>query len=375
MLSMRTDKIASVIEGLLRMVQRPLVSIIVPIYKVEQYLDECISSIINQTYTNIEIILVDDGSPDRCGEMCDAYAERDQRIKVIHKQNGGLVSARKAGVHQATGEYIGFVDGDDYVLEDLCASAEKVAVKYQADMILFGLTYVYDDRKTFYSELPKEGLYQGQQLKEMIRNQMFGNGRSFKQSISPCAVCKWFRRELIDQVMPHIDERIKDGEDGACSYPCMLLAESVYVCNGMHQYQYRINQASMTHSYNPQWYVSAECYCKWLEERVADYGDRVLKRALNTEQFRQFYRYVDREFGSNKRFRDKIKTMRIAANMPTMNKVLQRVRLEEMELSKNRKRMIDLMRRGHFNSAYLIWAFLQVWVRCQETFGKGKQRA
>lgn len=155
----------------------------------------------------------------------------------------------------------------------------------------------------------------------------------------------------------------------------MLLAESVYVCNGMHQYQYRINQASMTHSYNPQWYVSAECYCKWLEERVADYGDRVLKRALNTEQFRQFYRYVDREFGSNKRFRDKIKTMRIAANMPTMNKVLQRVRLEEMELSKNRKRMIDLMRRGHFNSAYLIWAFLQVWVRCQETFGKGKQRA
>ncbi len=375
MLSMRTDKIASVIEGLLRMVQKPLVSIIVPIYKVEQYLDECISSIINQTYTNIEIILVDDGSPDRCGEICDAYAERDQRIKVIHKQNGGLVSARKAGVHQATGEYIGFVDGDDYILEDLCASVEKVAVKYQADMILFGLTYVYDDRKSFYSELPKEGLYQGQQLKEMIRNQMFGNGRSFKQSISPSVFCKWFRREIIDQVMPHIDERIRDGEDGACSYPCMLLAESVYVCSGVHQNQYRINQGSMTHSYNPQWYVSAECYCKWLEERVADYGDEILKRTLNTEQFRQFYRYVDREFGSNKRFRDKIKTMRIAADMPTMNKVLQRVRLEEMELSKNRKRMIDLIRRGHFYSAYLIWVFLQVWVRCQETFGKGKQRA
>lgn len=375
MLSMRTDKIASVIEGLLRMVQKPLVSIIVPIYKVEQYLDECISSIINQTYTNIEIILVDDGSPDRCGEICDAYAERDQRIKVIHKQNGGLVSARKAGVHQATGEYIGFVDGDDYILEDLCASVEKVAVKYQADMILFGLTYVYDDRKSFYSELPKEGLYQGQQLKEMIRNQMFGNGRSFKQSISPSVFCKWFRREIIDQVMPHIDERIRDGEDGACSYPCMLLAESVYVCSGVHQCQYRINQGSMIHSYNPQWYVSAECYCKWLEERVADYGDEILKRTLNTEQFRQFYRYVDREFGSNKRFRDKIKTMRIAADMPTMNKVLQRVRLEEMELSKNRKRMIDLIRRGHFYSAYLIWVFLQVWVRCQETFGKGKQRA
>ena len=93
----------------------PLISIIVPVYKVEQYLDECVQSIRNQTYTNLEIILVDDGSPDRCPEMCDDYAKQDSRIKVIHKNNGGLSSARNAGLEVMSGDYFGFVDSDDYI--------------------------------------------------------------------------------------------------------------------------------------------------------------------------------------------------------------------------------------------------------------------
>ena len=93
----------------------PLISVIVPIYKVENYLDECIQSIINQTYKNLEIILVDDGSPDRCPAICDKYAEIDHRVVVIHKQNGGVCSARNAALSIAKGDYIGFVDGDDYI--------------------------------------------------------------------------------------------------------------------------------------------------------------------------------------------------------------------------------------------------------------------
>ena len=94
---------------------KPLISVIVPVYKVEQYLDECVQSIINQTYKNLEIILVDDGSPDRCPAICDKYAEIDHRVIVIHKQNGGVCSARNAALSIAKGEYIGFVDGDDYI--------------------------------------------------------------------------------------------------------------------------------------------------------------------------------------------------------------------------------------------------------------------
>ncbi|MCH5320896.1 MAG: glycosyltransferase, partial [Eubacterium sp.] len=91
------------------------VSIIVPVYNVEKYLNRCVESIVKQTYTNLEIILVDDGSPDNCPAMCDAWAERDSRIKVIHKENGGVSSARNIGIDNADGDYISFVDSDDYV--------------------------------------------------------------------------------------------------------------------------------------------------------------------------------------------------------------------------------------------------------------------
>ncbi len=96
-----------------------LISVIVPIYKVEQYLDRCVESIVHQTYQNLEIILVDDGSPDHCPAMCDAWAEKDNRIKVIHKKNGGLSDARNAGMEIAAGQYIGFVDSDDWIDPDM----------------------------------------------------------------------------------------------------------------------------------------------------------------------------------------------------------------------------------------------------------------
>ena len=94
----------------------PLISVIVPVYGVEAYLNQCIDSILAQTHKNLEIILVDDGSPDRCPTICDEYARKDSRVRVIHKKNGGLSDARNAGLEIATGEYIGFVDSDDWIM-------------------------------------------------------------------------------------------------------------------------------------------------------------------------------------------------------------------------------------------------------------------
>lgn len=96
----------------------PLISVIVPIYNVEKYLARCVDSIVNQTYKDFELILVDDGSPDNSGKICDEYAKKDSRIKVVHKKNGGLSDARNAGMAVATGEYISFIDSDDYVSDD-----------------------------------------------------------------------------------------------------------------------------------------------------------------------------------------------------------------------------------------------------------------
>lgn len=114
-----------------------LVSVIVPIYNVEKYLDKCVQSIRTQTYKDLEIILVDDGSPDSCGEMCDTYEKQDARIKVIHKKNGGLSDARNAGALIATGKYLLFVDSDDYIEQDLIQKTVESAEEYQSDMVLF----------------------------------------------------------------------------------------------------------------------------------------------------------------------------------------------------------------------------------------------
>ncbi len=111
-----------------------LISVIIPVYKVEKYLERCIDSVINQTYTNLEIILVDDGSPDNCGKICDEYAKKDRRIKVIHKENGGLSSARNAGIDVAKGRYLSFVDSDDYVNEKFIERLYELLKEYDADI-------------------------------------------------------------------------------------------------------------------------------------------------------------------------------------------------------------------------------------------------
>ena len=110
------------------------ISIIVPVYKVEKYLDKCVNSIVGQTYKNLEIILVDDGSPDNCPAMCDEWAQKDSRIKVIHKKNGGLTSARNAGLDACTGDYIGFVDSDDWIEPDMYEYLLNIGMKNNADV-------------------------------------------------------------------------------------------------------------------------------------------------------------------------------------------------------------------------------------------------
>ncbi len=114
--------------------QYPLISIIIPVYQVEKYLDKCLDSVVNQTYTNLEIILVDDGSPDNCPDMCDAWMSRDPRINVIHQPNGGLSRARNAGLKIAIGEFIGFVDSDDWIEADMFELLISAIMETDADI-------------------------------------------------------------------------------------------------------------------------------------------------------------------------------------------------------------------------------------------------
>ena len=127
--------------------KKPCISIIIPVYQVEEYLKTCIDSVLKQTFQDFEVILVDDGSPDQCGRICDEYAAKDQRIITIHKPNGGLSDARNAALDVVTGEYLTFVDSDDYIAENHLASLYYAIILYQADIAVSNITTVTTDKK------------------------------------------------------------------------------------------------------------------------------------------------------------------------------------------------------------------------------------
>lgn len=117
-----------------------MISVIVPVYNVEKYLDKCVQSILKQTYKDFELILVDDGSPDNSPQMCDEYAQKDKRVKVIHKANGGLSDARNVGTLNASGQYVTYIDSDDYVSNDYLEVLNWLIIKYNADIAVTGIS-------------------------------------------------------------------------------------------------------------------------------------------------------------------------------------------------------------------------------------------
>ena len=192
----------------------PMVSIIVPVYKVpEQYLRQCIESCISQTMREIEIILVDDGSPDDCGKICDEYAKKDTRVKVIHKENGGLVSARNAGFDAIEGEWHMYIDGDDWIDLDTCESIFKVLNKYEdIDVVFWKCIQELGDKsikgKWEWPCLDDEHVYSGDECSELARNVLV-----YKSGIAT-AYCKLIRTEYAKKNGIRHDDRLKQGMEG-----------------------------------------------------------------------------------------------------------------------------------------------------------------
>lgn len=166
-----------------------LISVIVPIYNVENYLGKCIDSIINQTYRNLEIILVDDGSPDNCGEICDQYASQDIRIRVIHKTNGGLSDARNAGMRIMNGEFLMFVDSDDWLQDNCVEILYEIQKKYKADLVIGGVQKIEDITGNILwatknlSPLEYEYKSNEEAMKDMFINGCASWARLYKKSI------------------------------------------------------------------------------------------------------------------------------------------------------------------------------------------------
>lgn len=226
--------------------QTPLFSVIVPVYKTEAFLRQCMDSILGQTFSDFQVVLVDDGSPDGCPEICDEYARLDSRVTVVHKCNGGLVSARKAGLLQCRGKYIVNVDSDDYIAPDHLARFAEVIGENTPDVILFGATRFLGEDQSYMRTQMRAGFYAGEKMEEIRRNILCSETGETTILFGICLAA--VKRELYADFQMAAPENISRGEDLIVTVPLLAACDSVFVldCCG---YFYRDNPASISNTF------------------------------------------------------------------------------------------------------------------------------
>ena len=211
------------------------VSVVVPIYKVEKYLDRCVQSLFNQMYENLEIILVDDGSPDNCPAMCDEYAKVDSRVKVVHKPNGGLPDARNAGMDVATGEYLLFVDSDDWIEPQTAAELVQIIEENNVDFVNFRA--VWDGRKGIPDGTPciyekSREIGTGYYGKVRIEKEIYPRVLVTPDLYYGPILSAWsslYRKSFLDKNNIRFDPEVKYSEDHLFSSQVVVFADSFYV--------------------------------------------------------------------------------------------------------------------------------------------------
>lgn len=258
---------------------REKISVVVPVYGVEKVLGRCVDSILAQSYENLEIVLVDDGSPDECPLICDGYGQKYDNVVVVHKENGGLTSAWKEGVKKASGVFVGFVDSDDWIEPDMYERLYTELKKADADIAMAGLVFDYEDknypprRETNRMEQPfydHDGL---QKLYPVLLN----DGSFIGRTIQPSRVTKLFKKELVEKNLALWDDRVTVGEDLQMVFGAVLDARSICAVPDYYPYHYWYNLSSMTGKHDPGYLEKI----KFLRERM-----EVISREKGVYDFR-----------------------------------------------------------------------------------------
>ncbi len=248
-----------------------LISVIVPVYKVEKYLNKCIESIVNQTYKNLEIILVDDGSPDECGKICDNYAQKDMRIKVIHKENGGLSDARNAGINISNGKYISFIDSDDYIDLEYIELLYKTIKKDKSDMAISSHKVIYENGTILEKATKEESILES---KEVLKRILYDDG------IDLSAWAKLYKIELFEEI------RYPKGrlfEDAATTYKLVDKCKKISIISKS-TYNYIIRGNSITNvnfsEKKMDLIISTEEMCNYIKKKYPDLEEAANRRLM-----------------------------------------------------------------------------------------------
>lgn len=248
-----------------------LISIIVPIYKVEKYIRRCVDSILNQTYENLEIILVNDGSPDGCAKICDEYTVKDSRIKVIHKNNEGLGFARNAGLDCATGKYITFIDGDDYIGSEHLEKMYRSIKKTGTDTCLGGHTKVYREKEVKHYNVCVGSVYRNDVIQQILPR-MCGADNNGSDYIEMSVCMALFSNDIIqNNNLRFVSEREFISEDLVFDFEYYPLSEGVCVVDSI-DYYYCDNDGSLTTRYRHDRFQNQIELYKYLIEKSQNLG-------------------------------------------------------------------------------------------------------
>lgn len=247
-----------------------MISIIIPIYNGEKYLERCVESVLDQSYKDFELILVDDASTDRSGFICDKYETKDQRVKVIHQtENFGSVRARMTGLDNSIGKYLLFMDCDDWIDEDFFKIAVEKMEFSNADIFIYGFVEEQIDASILRGHAIESGIYEGAGLKSLKKKALYF-GHFYQYGITPALWNKFFRRDFFFDNKIEIDIRLNNGDDMVYVYPLINASHKVIVDNEYRPYHYRYVNNSLCRKYD-------ECYFERQEQVVEILKDNLLK--------------------------------------------------------------------------------------------------
>lgn len=267
----------------------PLISVIVPVFNTGNCLEKCIGSIINQTYRNIEIILINDGSTDNSGDLCDIWAKKEQRVRVYHKPNEGLVNTRKKGVALSYGEYVAYVDSDDWIEQEMYAEMMDMALKADADIVTTGIIRDYENHSIIESEGFDRGIYESNRLESEYWPNIIEADKFFKTNVNMHITNKLFKKKLVTKCQMAVSDQIRIGEDAAVIYPAIFDSRSIAVV-GKSFYHYVIHSNSMM-SHNE----SANSGSKYIEKRfkeiISEKKDKIPKIEEQLERVMLYNRF------------------------------------------------------------------------------------
>ena len=264
-----------------------MISIVVPCYNCEKTIDNTVKYLREQTESNLEIILVNDGSTDSTPDLCNSYAGEDSRIKVVHQENKGLMRAWKNGVIASNGEYIVFCDADDYLDLDLVNRLHKTIDKYPVDLILYGMYEEYENGNKVkdLNRLP-QGFYNREKIEQDIFPNLLSDGSMQSEMISKSRCNKAFKKQLLESIMDDLPDHISFSEDDLTTFTSVLNANNIYCMGDYCPYHYLRNAESMIGKHDPEIFSKIDMVYKEIRRVAKKYGytydDQIMRDQFST---------------------------------------------------------------------------------------------